>query len=97
MKDDLLSINITLADRTYPMRIKRSEEENIRKAAKIINKRILLYQERYEGKDIQDFLAMSSLQFVIQVLELMDKNDKIPLITSIEKINEQLEEYLSLK
>ena len=48
MKDDLLSINITIADRTYPMRIKRSEEENIRKAAKIINKRILLYQERYQ-------------------------------------------------
>lgn len=97
MKDDLLSINITLADRTYPMRIKRSEEENIRKAAKIINKRILLYQERYEGKDIQDFLAMSSLQFVIQVLELMDKNDKEPLINSIQKINKQLEEYLKVK
>ena len=97
MKDDLLSINITIADRTYPMRIKRSEEERIRKAAKIINKRILLYQERYEGKDIQDFLAMSSLQFVIQVLELMDKNDKEPLLNSIQKINEQITDYLNEK
>ena len=33
--DDKLSININIADRLYPLRVERKEEEDIRKAAKI--------------------------------------------------------------
>lgn len=93
--EDELSINITIADRRYPMRIKRSEEEKIRKAAKIINERILQYQERYIGKDNQDFLAMSAVQFVVQVLDLMQDADKTPVIDQIEQIKEEINNYLS--
>jgi cell division protein ZapA (FtsZ GTPase activity inhibitor) len=95
--DEMLSINVTIADRPYPMRIKRSEEEKIRKAAKIINERIVQYQQRYTGKDNQDFLAMSSLQFAIQVLELIEQLDKEPLTKQIQEINEQLAAYLAKK
>jgi cell division protein ZapA (FtsZ GTPase activity inhibitor) len=93
--NDELSINITIADRRYPMRIKRNDEEKIRKAAKIINERILQYQERYNGKDNQDFLAMSAVQLATQVLDLMQDNDKEPLLTQIGEINKELENYLS--
>ena len=93
--DDELAINITIAERRYPMRIKRSDEEKIRKAAKIINERILQYQERYSGKDNQDFLAMSAVQFVVQVLDLMNDKDVNPLIEQVTVINEELERYLS--
>ena len=92
---DELSINITIADRRYPMRIKRSEEEKIRKAAKIINERLLQYQERYVGKDNQDFLAMSAVQFVVQVLDLMQDADKVPIIEQLAQMNEELNNYLS--
>ena len=93
--EDELSINITIADRRYPMRIKRSEEEKIRKAAKIINERILQYQERYIGKDNQDFLAMSAVQFVVQVLDLMQDIDKDPIIEQIEQMKVELDKYLA--
>ncbi|MDA3929159.1 MAG: cell division protein ZapA [Prolixibacteraceae bacterium] len=93
--DDELSINITIAERRYPMRIKRSEEEKIRKAAKIINERILQYQERYIGKDNQDFLAMSGIQFVVQVLDLMKENDVEPFLNEVSQINDELTNYLS--
>lgn len=92
-----LSINITIAERRYPMRIKASEEEKIRKASKIINDRILQYQQRYSGKDNQDFLAMSALQFAIQVIEMMEKNDTDQLINEVKEINEQLDLYLAKK
>jgi len=92
--DEELAINITIAERRYPMRIKRSEEEKIRKAAKIINERILLYQQRYTGKDNQDLMAMSALQFAIQVLEMMEKTDVDPVFMQIEELNEQLVKYL---
>ena len=93
--DDFLKININIAQRTYPMKIRRSEEEKIRKAAKVIDERILQYQSRYKDKDHQDFLAMSALQFVIQLLETMDKNDVNPFIEQVREINDQLTEYLT--
>jgi cell division protein ZapA len=34
---DQLSIKITIADRSYPLTIKREEEEGVRKAAKMIS------------------------------------------------------------
>ena len=92
--EDELAINITIAERRYPMRIKRSDEEKIRKAAKIINERILQYQERYVGKDNQDFLAMSSIQFVVQVLDLMNENNTEPIMQEIGHLNEELTKYL---
>ncbi|MCF8358511.1 MAG: cell division protein ZapA [Prolixibacteraceae bacterium] len=95
--DEFLSINITIADRRYPMRIKRSEEEKIRKAAKIINERILQYQDRYSGKDVQDFLAMASLQFVLQTLETIEKSDVEPVLKQLENINNEINLYLSEK
>jgi hypothetical protein len=95
--DEELSINVTIADRRYPMRIKRSEEEKIRKAARIINERILQYQQRYSGKDNQDCLAMSSLQFVIQVMDNMEQSNISPFIKQIEEINDQLAGYLDNK
>ncbi len=94
MMDEELSINITIAERRYPMKVKRSEEEKIRKAAKVINERILQYQRLYTGRDNQDFLAMSALQFAIQVLEMKEKSDVTPAIKQIEEINQQLAEYL---
>jgi hypothetical protein len=92
--DEELSINVTIADRRYPMRIRRSEEEKIRKAVKIINERILQYQQRYSGKDNQDCLAMSALQFVIQVIDTMEQSNSNPIVKQIEEINDQLAGYL---
>ncbi|HPR30672.1 MAG TPA: cell division protein ZapA [Prolixibacteraceae bacterium] len=95
--DELLSINITIADRRYPMRIKRNDEEKIRKAVKLINERILQYQDRYSGKDVQDFLAMASLQFVLQTLETIEQSEVDPVIQQIGEINRELIGYLTEK
>ena len=43
--DDKLSININIADRLYPLRVDRKEEEDIRKAAKIINEKVVQYSK----------------------------------------------------
>jgi cell division protein ZapA (FtsZ GTPase activity inhibitor) len=94
MMNEEFSINVTIADRRYPMRINRSEEEKIRKAAKIINERILQYQQRYSGKDNQDCLAMSALQFVIQIMDVMDQSNTDQSMKQIEEINKQLTRYL---
>ncbi len=92
--DDKLSININIADRLYPLRIERKDEENIRKAAKIINDKVAQYKQKYVSKDLQDCLAMATLQFVIQKFDTENRNDNSQLIEELEVINDSLTEFL---
>jgi cell division protein ZapA (FtsZ GTPase activity inhibitor) len=60
--DELLKIKVSIADRVYPLTIKRSEEESIRAAAKKIDGILKKYEESYAVRDKQDLLAMCALQ-----------------------------------
>jgi cell division protein ZapA len=93
MGDDKLSIRINLADRYYPLKIEAKDEERIRRAAKLINEKILQYKQRYVDKDNQDFLAMAALQFVIKYLEMEEKADSQPIMEDLKELNEELDEY----
>lgn len=57
-----ISIKLVIAGRSYPLTINESEEEVVRKAAEDINSNIQGLQEVYAVKDMQDLLAMTSLQ-----------------------------------
>jgi cell division protein ZapA (FtsZ GTPase activity inhibitor) len=78
--DDKLSIRVNVADRYYPLKVERENEEKIRKAARMINEKVLQYKQRYTDKDVQDFLAMAALQYVIKLTEEEEKleNDYLP-------------------
>ena len=56
---------------------------------------LLQYKQRYTDKDVQDFLAMAALQYVIKLTEEEEKleNDYIPdaLKELIQKIDSVLE------
>ncbi len=94
--DDKLSIRVNVADRYYPLKVERENEERIRKAARMINEKILQYKQKYADKDVQDFLAMASLQYVIKLTDEEEKlNDgQFPeaIRELIGKIDEVLEE-----
>ena len=92
--DDTFSIRVSVADRYYPLMVNRADEERIRKAAKMINERITLYKSKYLDKEIRDYLAMVSLQFVIRMLELEDKLETDQRNGQFEDIGKQLDEIL---
>jgi len=93
--DDKLSIRVNVADRYYPLKVERENEEKIRKAARMINDKVLQYKQRYSDKDVQDFLAMASLQYVIKLNEEEEKTvtDHFPdtIKELIRKIDQVLE------
>ena len=66
----------------------------VRKAAKLINDKVLQYKQKYTDKDTQDFLAMAALQYVSKVLELEGKQDSKPIINELQEIEKELEDYL---
>ncbi|MFO7755081.1 MAG: cell division protein ZapA [Bacteroidales bacterium] len=92
--DDKLSIRVNVADRYYPLKVSRDEEEGIRKAARMINEKVLQYKQKYVDKDIQDFLAMAALQYVIQLLGLEDKVEDKDVSQSIRQISEKIDAVL---
>ena len=57
--EELIPINITIADRTYRIKALPSNEESIRKTVKDLNEKIIEFKTSYAGKDIQDYLAMA--------------------------------------
>jgi len=96
MMEEKLSIKVNVADRYYPLKIERKDEEKIRRAARLINDKVLQYKQRYTDKDIQDFLAMAALQFVIKITEQEEKNDNIsPIFEDLKILNEELEEFIN--
>ena len=95
--DDKLSIRVNIADRYYPLKVERENEEKIRKAARMINEKILQYKQRYTDKDVQDFLAMAALQYVIKLTEEEEKleNDYIP--DAIKELIQKIDSILETK
>ncbi len=89
-----LSIKVTIAGRTYPLTIERSEEEKIRKAVSEINDNIKNLQDNYAVKDTQDLLAMTALQFSTQN-DLLDSSvDADKLENAFNEVNDRLKSYL---
>ena len=89
---DKLSIKVSIAGRIYPLTIERTEEENVRKAVKTINERVSDYEKNFGIKDRQDLLAMSSLFFASQSVELQNTNhreDKV-ILGRLEKIDKAI-------
>ncbi len=86
--DPHLKIKVNIADRVYPLTIKREEEEMIRRAVKMINETVRSFQEKYAVKDKQDVLAMCALQWASQ-LEKLKVHDKMEM----NEVNKALEEF----
>ena len=92
--EEKLSINVKIADKKYPLKISRDEEEKIRKAAKIINDSLFRYKQKYGEKDMKDYLSMVALQYATKALELDNKKDNINFFHNITDITHDLQEYI---
>jgi cell division protein ZapA len=93
--DDKLSIRVNVAERFYPLRIERQDEERIRLAARLINEKITQYKQRYADKDVQDFLAMAALQYVIKVLELENQQDESVIVEAVRSLEQKIDNILT--
>ncbi len=61
-----IAINLILGDRTYRIKIENTDEEKVREKAKKLNDQLIQFKKQYVGKDMQDYLAMVLLSFVLE-------------------------------
>ena len=84
-----ISLKVTIAGRTYPITVLESEKENVLKAAEDINRAVEMLGKNYAVKDLQDLLAMSSLQLLSRGIQ--PKVEVVPAdYSSVENALEQL-------
>ncbi|MBD0284631.1 MAG: cell division protein ZapA [Flavisolibacter sp.] len=66
VNDELLLLNLLIADRTYRIKVHPQDEEVVRKTAKTINDKLLEFKTMFAGKDMQDYLAMVLVWFATE-------------------------------
>lgn len=92
MSDEEISIKVNICDRFYPLRIKTSEEEGVRKAAKTINERAKYYIQNFSVQDKQDALSMVALEFASEASNGTTSNIELDNITNrLKQIEDLLE------
>ena len=68
-----LSIKVNIADRFYPLSVTAEQEEQVRKAAKLINDKLKQYEKQFSVKDKQDILSMCALELATDLIKLQEK------------------------
>lgn len=62
-EEDIIPVNLWLSGRSYRIKVKRDEADQVRKAVKEADEKIFELKQKYSGKDDQDFLAMCLLMY----------------------------------
>ncbi len=63
-----IPVKVKIGERLYPMRVAATDEEHVRKAAKMINDRITKHLNTYPTADRQDVLAMCAVELGAELL-----------------------------
>ncbi len=90
-------IHVSIGALKLPVRVSKEneqDEELVRKAAKLINKRMNQYQKMFSDKDIFDILAMTSLELTKELMVLDRNKESAVGYEVITRINDKLDEVL---
>ena len=63
---DLIPITITIADRSYRIKVEPKDEEMVRKTIKFLNEKVLEFKAHFAGKDMQDYVSMVMAWYATQ-------------------------------
>ena len=64
--ENLIPVNILIADRNYRVKISPKDEEAVRKTAALINQKMVEFKTMYAGSDTQDYISMVLLWFTTE-------------------------------
>ena len=92
-----LSIKVTIANRQYPLKIKREDEERVKKAADLLNERIKEYEQQYAVSDKLDLISMCAMQFASELVNLSEQvqQEKSDTSNAITELNKKLTDRLN--
>jgi cell division protein ZapA len=96
MDESEFSIQLKILDKHFTYTCKRKDEQNVRKAATNVTNRYMAYRSYYASTrySMTDCLRLTALQFSLELLEDVQREDMQPFVDKIEQLNAELEAYL---
>jgi cell division protein ZapA len=85
-----VSLKLEIAGRTYPISVLETEQERVLEASKTLNDAINALKKQYAVNDLQDLMAMASLQLILK----SNQNHQVEL-NQLERKLESLEKEIS--
>ena len=86
----MIPVNISIADRTYRVKISPEDESTVRNSVKIINDKITEFKTSFPGKDMQDYISMVLVWFATESknknVSLNDEKHLLEKLDQIEKL-----------
>ena len=83
MNENVIPINVAIADRTYRLKVDASDEGVLRKTEQMINEKIVEFKTNFAGKDMQDYISMvliwlateqtRSAEHIVEIQSAIDK------------------------
>ena len=71
-----VNIKVEVAGSVFPLRVNAEDEQNIKEAVDLINKKIAEFEKNYAIKDKKDVLGMVMLQLVSQLYKQAHNAEK---------------------
>lgn len=94
----LIPVNITIADRSFRLKIQPEDEEIVRKTIKTINEKIIEYKTNFVGKDMQDYVSMVLLWFATeQQKPTPEQTLQTESLEKLNRIEDMLDKVLAVK
>jgi cell division protein ZapA len=69
-KNETVNVQVRIAERNYPLKVLKSDEEKVQKAVSLVNEKLKEYQTTFAGKDKQDYMAMCLLNLAVEKMNL---------------------------
>ena len=92
--DERFVIQLMIGKQLYPINIFRHQEEAFRKAAKEINRKLQLYENKYPNQGYEKYMSTALLDFAVRVNQLEKDNDTTPFIERINQLTSEIEEVM---
>jgi cell division protein ZapA (FtsZ GTPase activity inhibitor) len=89
-----VNIKVEIDGSVFPLKINADDEQNIREAVGLINKKIAEFQRNYAVKDKKDVLGMVMLHLVAQFYKQASDAEKE--LSNLKKLFTDVEEMLKL-
>jgi cell division protein ZapA (FtsZ GTPase activity inhibitor) len=89
-----VNIKVEIDGSVFPLKINANDEQNIREAVGLINKKIAEFQRNYAVKDKKDVLGMVMLHLVAQFYKQATDAEKE--LSNLKKLFTDVEEMLKL-
>ena len=96
--NELVNITVVIAERSYPLKVKKEDVKKIRGIVEEINSKVNNFQKTYSRKDKQDCLSMALLTYAVDLhktqLTTDSSSEEAPSYTDLNKKVDQLDELL---